>query len=240
MASDPNVYMHNPHGPMPHPQNHVYARTLAPAPYQAQALQQRNIQSRAQVDYTQTQLTQQYYSQRSGPTNSYQQVPPPTSSTHVGQHRATTLPNIPTPPASASMVMGAYGAVTGEQGTRQIQGRPPNGQMQAIGQPRQVYTDAGYPANVASPTADAGTHRIETPTEPSAGTVVSTPTATPPDLLPASPRVTANGHRHGGEPPLPRLTEEQTRQMRSEVADSMFTEPQEGDGMQARTCELCE
>jgi hypothetical protein len=36
------------------------------------------------------------------------------------------------------------------------------------------------------------------------------------------------------------LTEEQASQMYSDVADSMFSEPNEGDETQARTCMLCE
>lgn len=45
---------------------------------------------------------------------------------------------------------------------------------------------------------------------------------------------------HGEGSPLLQLTEEQTEEMRWEVADSIFTEPQEGDEMRARTCILCE
>jgi len=214
----------------------------APTPYQV--LQQRNLQSRPQMvpmDHMQTQLTQQYYSQRSGPTNPYQQVPPPTSFTHVGQHRVNALSNAPTPPPSAPLVVDVYGAVTCEQGTTQFQGQLPNVQMQAIGQPRQVYTDPAYSANVASPTVDPGANRTESPAERSTGTPVgSTPATAPSDSLPASPRVTTNGYMLGGESSLPPLTEEQARQMSSEVADSMFTEPQEGDGTQARSCVLCD
>lgn len=222
MASDPNVYIQNAPESVTHLQHQAYARMAVPASYQIP--QQRIPQPRAQVppmDHTQAQFTQQYYLQRTGP---YQQAPSLTPSTHVGQYRANALSNVPTPLATD-----AYGAAAGEQGAPQLQGQLFNGRMQAIGQPSQVYTDPAHFANVASPIIDAGTDHIETSTERSKGTPVE----------PISPRVTTNGHTHGGESSLPSLTEGQTMQMRSEVADSMFTEPQEGDGTQSRTCMLC-
>lgn len=241
MASDPGVYIQNSPGQAIHLQHQVYAQMPAPAPYQI--LQQRNLQSRAQaahLDNMQTQLTQQHYSQRPGPTNPYQQAPPPISS-HNGQYRANTRSNVPTPPTPGPLLMSAYGAATSERGATRIQDQPPNGQVRAIGQPRQVYTDPAYPANVASPAADVSTNHAETSTERSTGTPAGSMPATGPlDSLPVSPRAMSNGHMHGGESPLPSLTEEQTGQMRWEVADSMFTEPREGDGTQARTCLLCE
>ena len=228
LSSDSNVYIQNPPGLVTQPQHRVYAQMPAPA---YQILQQRNPQPRAQLSHmsnVQTQPTQQYHSQRLGPTNSYQQISPPASFT---QYRTNT----PAPPVSATLVMDGYGAVTGGQGTTTIQG-----QIQAISQPRQMYPDPTYSANAASPIAEAGGYRSESLVERPTGTPPgSTPAAGPPDLLPVSPRVTTSGRTHGGESPLPSLTEEQTRQMRSEVADSMFTEPQKDDRTEARTCVLC-
>ena len=212
MASDPNVYTQNSPGPVTHLRHQAYAQMPAPAPYQV--LQERNLHPRAQmaaVDHMQTQFSQQYHSQRPGPTNSYQQFSPPPPPTNAGHYR-----------------------VTGEQGATQIPSNLPNGQVQGFGQPGQAYTDLPHSANIASPTSDAGTTHTETPAERSTGTPVGSTAATAP--LDSS-RVTKNGHMHGGE--LPLLTEEQSRHMRSEVADSMFTEPQEGEQTQARTCMLC-
>ena len=48
-----------------------------------------------------------------------------------------------------------------------------------------------------------------------------------------------NGQVQSGGASLPPLTEEQTKQMRSELADSMFTEP-EDEETQARVCMFCE
>lgn len=246
MASDPNIYTQHSGGSATYLQHQMHAQMPAPAPYQV--LQQRNQQARSQVapaDRMQAQIAQQYYSQRSGmsPSNLYQQVSPPTPSTYFTRYGTGALPSVPAPPTSSvPPVMDSYGVVTGEQGASQTQGQLPNGQMQEFGRLRQAYTDSAYPADIPSSSPGAGANHAGTPTERSAGTSAGplTPAVPPSDSLRISPRVITNGHMHGGEPSLPQLTEEQTSQMYSEVADSMFTEPNEGDETQARTCMLCE
>ena len=224
MASDPNVYARRPPRSANHLQHQMRAQMPAPAPYQV-------MQQRSQMvpnDHVQNQYTQQYYPQGSytAPTNSYQ------SPTHVGPYGAT--PNVPTPSISAPPVMDTYRAVTGEQSTAQIQDQPPYAQGQVWGndqpQQEQVHSDPTHPANPAETTAKRSTG---TPSG-------STPAAPPPDSVPASPQATMNGQTHGGQATLPPLTEEQVKQMRSELADSMFTEPKEGDETQARICVLCQ
>lgn len=244
MTSDTNVYTHRSPGPVNHFQHQVYAQMPVSAPYQV--LQQRNPQSGPQtapMDQTQAQLTQQYYQQRTGanPMSSYQHVPSPTSSAYVGPYGMNALPNVPTPPTSASPAVDAYGVFSGERGAMHAQGLPSNGQMRAIGQPQQAYADPGYSVNVASPATDADSSHARSPTERSSGTPAR-PTSivqTFPDSRPVSPRTGTNGSVHGGNITFPPLTEYQMGQMRSEVADSMFTEPEEGDETQARMCLLC-
>jgi len=255
MASDPNVYSQHSPGLASHLQHQVHAQMPAQAPYQI--LQQRSLQPRPQVvtmDYTQNQPMQQYYSQRSvtTPTNLYHHAPPPTSPTYAGPYGANSLPNVPTPSISAPPFMGVYGAVAGEEGITQTQGQLPdaNGRMQGVGQLQQAYTDPAHPADVPSQTAstaDTGTNvvttanPVKTATERSTGTPLgSTPGAPPPDSVPVSPQVITNGQAQGGESSLPPLTEEQTKRMRSELADSMFTEPGEDDERQTRICLFCE
>lgn len=243
MASDPNIYTQHSAGPVTHFQHQMYDQAPAPAPFQV--LQQRNLQ-RSQMppmDRTQVQLSQQYFSQRSetGPTHQYQQIPQPPSPAFVGQYGVNALPNVPTPPTSAPPVMEAYVTIMGEQGARQIQGQLPSGQMRAISRPRQAHTDPACSPNVPSPTASAGANHTGTPTKRPTGTPVPSTSATAPtDSRLVSPQMPANGHMHGGELRFPQLTDEQTSQMRSEVADSMFTELMEGEGIQGRTCMLCE
>ncbi|KAF9653569.1 hypothetical protein BDM02DRAFT_3107491 [Thelephora ganbajun] len=221
MASDPNVYTQHPREPVTHFQHQVHAQMPAQAPYQV--LQQRHLQPRLQgvpMDYMQVQPMQQYYPQRSGtgPTYPYQQVSPQVSP-YVGPYGASFLPNAPAPPISAPAAMDAYGAVTGSM---QTQGQL----LDANDQPQQMRPS----------TADAGTNitttanTAEAPAERSIGTPLgSTPAAPPPDSAPVSPQVMASSRTHGGESSLPPLTEEQIKQMRSELADSMFTEPREDD-----------
>lgn len=231
MTSDSNGYAQHSPGPVVHPQRQMHTHMPTPTPHQV--LQQRNPQLRAHVvpmNHMQAQPTHQYHSQRSGPLNSYQQVPSSTSSTRVGRHRENALSDIPPPHTSTPLAMEGYGTVTDERGGARTRSQFLDGQMQVIGRPQQAYADPSYFANVASPVADAGIKRGERST---GTTVGSTPIATP-------PRVTTDDQIHDRESSLPSLTEEQTRQMRSEVADSMFTEPQEGDGTEARTCVLCE
>jgi hypothetical protein len=245
MASDPNVYTQHSVGSATPFQHQIHAQMPAPAPYQV--LQQRNLQSRSQVapsDRMQGQIVQQYYSQRSGTgsADQYQQVSPPTASTYFTRYGTNTHPNVPTPSTSVPPVMESYGIVTGEEGATQTQNQPPNGQMQAFGQPRQVYTDPAYSVDFTSSAAGAGTSHTGSPNERSAGNSTGrlTPAVAPSDSVPLSPQAATNGHMHGREPSLPMLTDEQASQMYSDVADSMFTEPNEGDETQARTCMLCE
>jgi hypothetical protein len=234
MASDPNVYTQRSPGSENRLQHQVYAQMPAPAPYQI--MQQRIAQQRSQAvptDHVQNQPVQQYHPQRSytAPTNSYPQASPHISPTHVGPYGETSLPNVPAPSTSAPPVMDTYRAVAGEQGTTQTHDQPPDAQGQAQGndQPQQVHRDSTHPANPA-----------ENPAERFAGSPSQlTPVAPPPDSAPVSPQVMMNGQTHGGETTLPPLTEEQIKQMRSELADSMFTEPKEGDETQARVCVLC-
>ena len=234
MASDPNVYTRRSPVSTNHPQHQVYAQMPAQTPYQ-----QRNVQARSQVlavDHIRNQPMQQHHPQRSGtaPTNMYQYAPPPTSPTYAHPYGANGLPNVPGPPTSVSAppVMDAYKAVTGGLGPTQIHGRLPDAQVQTQGngQPQQAYTDPAHSAILA-----------ETPTVRSMGTPLrSTPAAPPPDSAPVSPQAITGGQMQSGGSSLPPLTEEQIKQMRSELADSMFTEPKEGDETQARTCILCE
>lgn len=231
MASDPNVYTRRPPGSANHLQHQMYAQMPALTPYQI--MQQGIAQQRSQVvpnDHVQNQHVQQYYPQGSytAPTNSYQYGPPHTSPTHVGPYGETSIPNVPTPSISAPPVMDTYRT---EQGTMQIRDQPPYARGQVYNQPRQVHPDPTHPGNPA-----------ETPAERPTGTPSgSTPAAPPPDSVPASPHeATMNGQTHGGQATLPPLTEEQVKQMRSELSDSMFTEPKEGDETQARVCVLCQ
>lgn len=223
MASDPNVYTQRSPRSTNYLQHQMYAQMPAPAPHQI-------IQQRSQMvpmDHMQNQPVQQYYTQRSGtaPINPYQYAPPSAPPFYVGPNGATFLPNTPAPPISAPPVMDIHGAVAGEQDTTQIRD-----QMQANGQPVQVHPDRTHPTNLA-----------EVPTKRSTGIPSrSTSAAPPPGSVPVSPRATMSGRTHGGELILPQLTEEQTEQMRSELADSMFTEAKEGDETQARTCVFCE
>lgn len=220
MASDPNVYTRHSPGSTNRLQHQVHAQMPAQTPYQI--LQQRTAQSRSQVaptDRTQDRPLQQYHP--------YQYTPPATSPTYARPYGTNTFPNVPSPPTSISAppVMDAYRTVTDEQGAT-----PAQGQIQGNGQPQQVHTDPARPTNLA-----------ESPTERFTGTPPgSTPTAPPPDSVSVSPQVITNGQMRGGEFSLPPLTEEQIKQMRSELADSMFTEPNEGDERQARTCVFCE
>ena len=229
MASDPNVYTRRPSGSANHLQHQMCAQMPAPTPYQI-------MQQRSQAvpnDHVQNQHVQQYYPQGSytAPTNSYQYGPPHTSPIHVGPYGETSIPNVPTPSMSAPPAMDTYRTVTGEQGTMQIRDQPPYAQGRVYNQPRQVHPDPTHPGNPA-----------ETPAERPTGTPSgSTPAAPPPDSVPASPHdATMNGQTHGGQATLPPLTEEQVKQMRSELSDSMFTEPKEGDETQARMCVLCQ
>ena len=254
MASDPNVHMQHSAGLASHLQHQVHAQMPARAAYQT--AQHRRPQPRPQVvpmDYTQDQPMQQYYSQRSvtSPTNLYQHDPPPTSPTYTGPYGANSLPNVPGPPTSVPPVMGVYGVVMDEENVTQTWGQLPgaNGRMQGIGQPQRAHTDPAHPANVTfqtASTADAGTNMVttakpaETPAERSTGTPLeSTPAAPPPDSVPVSPQVVTNGQTQGGVLSLP-LTDEQAKRMRSELADSMFTEPGEDDERQMRICLFCE
>lgn len=243
MASDPNIYTQHPAGPATHFQHQVYDQIPTPAPFQV--LQQRNLQ-RSQLppmDHTQAQLSQQYFSQRpgTGPAHQYQQIPPPPTPAFVGQYRVNALPNVPTPPTSAPPVMDTYVTTMGGQGARQMQGQLPNGQVRAISRPRQAYTDPVCSPNAPSPAASAGANRTGTPTKRPTGTPVASTSAVAPTESPlVSPRMPTNGHMRGGELQFPQLTDEQTSQMRSEVADSMFTEFMEGEESQGRICVLCD
>lgn len=241
MTSDPNIYTQHPAGPATHFQRQVYAQIHAPAHFQV--LQQRNLQ-RSQVppmDHTQAQLPRQYFSQQSANGPTYHQIPPPPSPAFVGQYGVNALLNVPTPPTSAPPVMDTYVATMGEQGARRMPGQLPNGQARAVSRPQQVYADPTCSPNVPSPSAGAGVSHTGTPTERPTGTpAASTPPVTPTDSRLASPRMPTNGYMHGGELQFPRLTDGQTSQMRSEIADSMFTEFVEGEEIQGRTCMLCE
>jgi len=225
MASDPNVYSQRSPGSVNHPQHQAYAQMPAPAPYQ---ISQRIAQQRSQavaMDYLRDQPMQWNYPQRSGtaPTNPYQYASLSMSPTYVGPHGANT--SIPAPPVSAPPVMDTHRGATSSQGATQL--FDAQNQIQGVGQPQQV----------AHPTSG---NLVETPGERSTVTPVgSTPAAPPPDSVRVSPEAMTNDQTQGGELTLPPLTEEQTKQMRSELADSMFTEPEEGDETQARTCEFC-
>ena len=244
MASDPNAYTQHSAGVSNRPQHQVHTQ----APYQPQ---QRNTEPRPQVvpmGHTPNQPIQSHYPQRSMTApNPYQHVLSPTSP----PPRVNSFSNIPTPPTSAPPVMDAYRIVAAEQSARQPQGNLPDVHGQARGtiQPQQMDTAPVHPASVASQNpsfADVGTNvvtiasTVETPAGQSTGTpLASTPVAPPPDSVPVSPQG-ISGQVQGGESSPPPLTEEQTSQMRSELADSMFTEPEEGDEMQARVCMFCE
>lgn len=249
-ASDPNVYTQQRSPGLPvHPQHQLYTQTPFQTPSQ---LQQRSSQPRPQMvstDHTQNQFIQPHHPQRSMTApNSYQHVLSPTSP----PPRANSFSSIPpTPPTSAPPVMDAYRAVAGELSTTPTQRPPPDahGQMQGVNQPPQVDTGSPHPASVASQNpsgADAGTYVVTTANpvgasaERSTGTpLTSTPSAPPPDSIPVSPRV-LSGQVQDGESSLPPLTEEQIEQMREELTDVMFSEPEEGDEMQARVCLFCE
>jgi len=249
IASDPNVYTQQ-HSPVLsiHPQYQLYTQTPLQTPSKPQ---QRTSQPRLQMvspNHTQNQSTQPRHPQRSMTApNSYQHVLSPTSP----PPRINTLSSIPTPPTSAPPVMDAYRVVAGEVSATPAQGPRPDAhsQMQGVTQPQRVDTGPAHPASVASqnpPAADAGTNMattansVEAPAERSTGTPLApTPAAPPPDSVPVSPQV-MSGQVQDGESTLPPLTEEQTEQMRLELADSMFSEPEEGDEMQARMCLFCE
>ena len=235
MASDPSLYPEYPSGSVTYHQHQAHAQVPAPAPHQVP--RQRNIQPRlrmASADQMQPHA-QQYRPQRSGtgPPAPYQQVP---SSAYAGQYGTNTPPNVPTPPVSAPPVMDVHGTIAGEQPTAQIQGHLLDSQIQGSGQPPQGYMGPVHAANLAFPTANAGANHVGTTAEQSTGTPVGSTPVVPP---PVSSQLTTNGHTRGRESSLPLLTEEQIQQMHSEVADSMFTEPIEGDETQARTCMLC-
>ena len=221
MASDPNVSTRRSPGTAYYPQHPLYAQVSVQVPLQS--LQQRTPQPRPRMvptDHTQDQPMQPHNPQRSvtAPTNRAE----PSTLSHVGPSRASSLPDIttsiPTPPTSAPLVMDAHRAA----GVAQAQDQPPDAhsQTQGIDQPQQAHAGPAHSVSVASPPA-------------------STPVAPPPDSVPVSPRA-VNSQAQGGELTLPPLTEEQTQQMRSELADSMFTEPKEDDEKQARECVLCE
>jgi len=250
MASDPNVYaqQHSP-GLSIHPQHQVYTQMPFQTPSQ---LQQRVSQPRPQMvpaDPMQNQSMQPRHPQRSMTApNSYQHVPSPTSP----PPRTNSLSSIPpTPPTSAPPVMDAYRVVAGELSATPTRRPPPDphGQTQGINQPQQADTGPAHPASVTShnpSVADARTsivtpaNPVGAPAERSAGTPLApTPSAPPPDSVPVSPQV-LSGQVQDGESSLPPLTEEQTEQMRSELADSMFSEVEEGDEMQARVCLFCQ
>jgi hypothetical protein len=221
MASDPNLSTRRSPGTAYYPQHPLYPQVSVQVPFQS--LQQRAPQPKSRMaptDRTQDQPMQPHHPQRSvtAPTN---HAEPPTFP-HVGPSRASSLPeittSIPTPPTSALPVMDAHRA----GGVTQTQDQLPDAhsRMQGIDQPQQAHAGPAHSVGVASPLA-------------------STPVAPPPDSVPGSPRG-VNGQAQGGELTLPPLTEEQTRQMRSELADSMFTEPKEDDEKQARECVFCE
>lgn len=243
VASDPDVSTQYPAGPSNYPQHPGYAQVPSQAPYQA--LQQRRPQV-ALMDHMQRLPMQPNYQQRPAaePTDLYRHGPPPTSPSF------RSLKNALAHPTSAPPIMDAYRTAASDRGAIQTQGEPPNAhnQTQEIGRPQQVHTGPAHPANVASripPAADARTSvatiasPAETPAEGSTGTpLASTPAAPPPDSASVSPQ-TMNGQVQSGGASLPPLTEEQTKQMRSELADSMFTEP-EDEETQARVCMFCE
>jgi hypothetical protein len=253
MPSDPSASALRSPRPTNHPRHPLYAQM----PYQTH--QQRNQQSGLQVvpmDHAQNQPMQPYYPRRSvtAPMVPYQHVPSPTSPPYVGPFRTNSLPeitaSIPAPPISAPPVMDVYRAVTGEQGATQTEVQLPDvhGQVQGVDQLRRADTGPAHHANAASQigTADAGTNvatttnPAETPAERSTGTpLASTPATPPPDSVPVSPQV-LTGQTQAGGSSLPPLTEEQTKLMRSELADSMFTEPGEDDEKQARVCVFCQ
>ena len=225
MASDPNVYTRPSPGSANRLQHQVYAQMPAPAPYQI--MQQRITQQRSQavpMDHVQNQPVQQYYLQQSytAPTNSYQHAPPHEFPTYVDPYGANYIPNVPAPSTSAPPVMD----------TTQIQDQPPDGQGRVRGndQSQRIHTDPTHPAN----SAETLTAR---PTGTPSGSTLPAP---PPDSASVSPQGIMNGQTYGGEATLPPLTEEQIKQMRSELAESLFMEPEEGDETQARICLLCE
>jgi len=237
MASDPNVFTHHSPGSASRFQHQVYAQVPAPVSYQV--LRQINPQPQSQV------ATMDHQRLVTGTTNQSQRALSFASPFYVGTN---TLSNIPAPPTSAPPIMDAYRAVTGEEGAMRTQGQPPDvhGQRQGIGQPRRAHTDPAHPANAVSQipsTADAGVTKAAAnanSAERSAETPLgSTPIAPPQDSVPVTPQVT-NGQMQGGGSSLPSLTEEQTEQMRLELADSMFTEPEEDDETQTRICVFCE
>lgn len=237
MTSDPNVYSQPSPVSVTYFQHQMRAQTPSPAPQQI--VQQRNgqrSQQTAAMDHTQNQATQQYnpYPQRFGmePANSYQYGPPSMSPLFVRPQGATELQSLPVPSISAPPVTGVERTVTGEQSITYFQSQPPNaqGQVQGNDQSKQVYTQPTHPINLP-----------ETSTGRSSGIPSGTAPVTP---LPCStsvlPQSAMNGQAHNREASLPPLTEGQIKQMRSELADAMFTEPEEDDKMQARTCVLCQ
>ena len=250
MASDPDVSTRHSAGPSNYPQHPAYAQVPFQASYQAP--QQRNLQTRPQLapmDHLQHLPMQANYQRRSAatPPDPYQRAPPPTSPSFG----ANSPPNAPAPSTSAPPIMDAYRVVASEQGATRTQGQLPDtsDQMQGIEQSQHVNTGPAHPTNVGSripSAADAGTNLAtaaspaETPAERSTGApLASTPVAPPPDSVPVSPEM-VNGQAQGGGSSLPPLTGEQTKRMRSELADSMFTEPKDDDKTQARVCVFCE
>jgi hypothetical protein len=148
--------------------------------------------------------------------------------------------------------MGAYGAVTGEEGTIQTQGQLPNanGRMQGVGQPQQVHVDPAHPANVASQTAsnaDAGTNMVtaaypaETPAERSSRDSSRVNAGRTPSGFGSCLAKSDNERSNAGWGTVLTPSDRRTDQeMRSELADSMFTEPKEDDERQTRICLFCE
>lgn len=237
IASDPNVYSQPSPGSATYFQHQMYAQIPSPAPHQM--VQQRNGRQRPQMvatDHVQNQPTQQYipYPQRfsTAPANLYQYGPPSTSTFYVGPQGATDLQSIPAPPMSAPPVTGVDRTVTGEQSITYFQGQPPDapGQVQGDDLSQQVHTQPTHPTNLAESSAGRSSG---IPPE-------SAPVAPLPGSISVSPQATMNGQVHHREASLPPLTGEQIKQMRSELADAMFTEPDQDDEMQARICVLCQ
>lgn len=233
IASDPNVYSQPSPGSATYFQHQMRLQTPSPAPHQV--VQQRNGQQRPQLaatDHVQNQPTQQYhpYAQRFGtaPANLYQYGPSSASPLYVGPQGATNLQNIPIPPMSAPPVTGVDRTVTGEQSITYFQGQPPDaqGQVQGDEQSQQVHAHSTRPINFP-----------ETSAERSSGI---SPGAPLPGSNSVSPQAMMNVQVYNREGSPPPLTEGQIKQMRSELADAMFTEPEQDDEMQARTCVLCQ
>lgn len=235
ITSDPNVYSQ----PSPVSVTYFQHQTRAQTPSPQQIVQQRNGQQRQQrvaMDHMQNQPTQQYnpYSQRFGtaPANSYQYGPPSMSPYYVRPQGATDVQSLPVPSISAPPVTGVDRTVTGEQSITYFQSQPPDvrGQVQGNDQSQQVYTQPTHPISLP-----------ETSTERSSGLPSGSAPVTPlPSSISVLPQSAMNGQAHNREASLPPLTEGQIKQMRSELADAMFTEPEQDDEMQARTCVLCQ